>query len=59
MYIFLRIFAVLLVTFLSAVVAIFTTNNQQVFSFALDTVKTLLGFFIGAATAFLGLPSGH
>jgi hypothetical protein len=57
LYIFLAIFIVLMITFLFSLYAIFTTPNQAVLSFALDTVKTLLGFFIGAATVFLGLPS--
>lgn len=59
LFVFVAIFVVLLATFVLSIIAVFTTKNATVLSFSLDTVKTLLGFFIGAATAFLGLPAVH
>lgn len=57
LYVMLSVFIVLGVTFIVSVVAIFRATNEDVLKFAFDTVKTLMGFFIGVATAFLGLPA--
>ena len=54
MYIFLGIFIVLFITFISVIIAIFSTTNAQVFAFALDTVKTLLGFLSARQPHFWG-----
>ena len=54
LYIMFGIFGALALTFLVAVIAIFTSSNPAAISFATDTMKTLLGFFIGVATAFMG-----
>ena len=48
------VFAVLGLTFIISIVAIFKTTNADVLKFAFDTVKTLLGFFIGVATTLIG-----
>jgi len=56
-YVIFGIFAVLGIAFLIAVGAVFTTANPATLAFATDTVKTMLGFFIGVATGFLGGPS--
>jgi hypothetical protein len=37
-----------------SVVAIFMTKDAEVLRFAFDTVKTLMGFFIGVATTLIG-----
>lgn len=57
LYVMLSVFIVLGVTFIVSVIAIFKATNPDVLKFAFDTVKTLMGFFIGVATAFLGLPA--
>jgi hypothetical protein len=57
LYVMLSVFVILGITFIVSVVAIFRTTNSDVLKFAFDTVKTLMGFFIGVATAFLGLPT--
>lgn len=49
------VFMVLGITFVGAIVAVFTTANTAVLSFAIDTIKTLLGFFIGVGTTFMGV----
>jgi len=59
LYVMLSVVVVLGITFLTSVVAIFKATNPDVLKFAFDTVKTLMGFFIGVATAFLGLPAPH
>jgi hypothetical protein len=56
LYVMMSVFVVLGATFIVSVIAIFKTSNPEVLKFAFDTVKTLMGFFIGVATAFLGLP---
>lgn len=56
MYIVLIIYCILGLTFVASVIAVFRTANQTALNFAIDTIKTLLGFFIGVATAFMGLP---
>lgn len=56
LYIVFGMFGALVLTFLIAVVAIFTSSNPAAIAFATDTIKTLLGFFIGVATAFMGAP---
>jgi hypothetical protein len=48
------VFCVLGATFIISIVAIFRTTNPEVLKFAFDTVKTLLGFFIGVATTLVG-----
>lgn len=48
------VFVVLGITFIISIVAIFKTTNADVLKFAFDTVKTLLGFFIGVATTLIG-----
>jgi len=40
--------------FIVSICAIFKTTNPDVLRFAFDTVKTLLGFFIGVATTLIG-----
>lgn len=40
--------------FIVSIVAIFKTANPAVLQFAFDTVKSLLGFFIGVATTLMG-----
>lgn len=40
--------------FIVSIVSIFRTKDAEVLRFAFDTVKTLLGFFIGVATTLLG-----
>jgi hypothetical protein len=52
MWIMVLVFVVLGITFIISVAAIFNTTNAEVLKFAFDTVKTLLGFFIGVATGF-------
>jgi hypothetical protein len=56
-YIVLGMLGLLGLTFLIAVVAVFTTRNARKHAFATDTIKTLLGFFIGVVTAFMGTPA--
>ncbi len=51
------VFFVLGVVFIASLIAIFVTTNPDVLKFAFDTIKTLMGFFIGVATAFLGIPT--
>jgi hypothetical protein len=48
------VFIVLGMTFILSIVAIFKTKNKEVLTWAVDTVKTLLGFFIGVATTLIG-----
>ncbi|SNT01732.1 hypothetical protein SAMN05216374_2320 [Tardiphaga sp. OK246] len=48
------VLGVLALTFLVSIVSIFFTSNAEVLKFAFDTVKTLLGFFIGVATTLIG-----
>jgi hypothetical protein len=57
LWVMLSVFFVLGLTFIVSILAIFRSSNPDVLKFAFDTVKTLMGFFIGVATAFLGLPS--
>jgi hypothetical protein len=57
LYVMMSVFIVLGITFIVSVVAVFVATNSDVLKFAFDTVKTLMGFFIGVATAFLGLPA--
>ena len=57
LYVMLAVFIILGITFVVSIVAIFQATNADVLKFAFDTVKTLMGFFIGVATAFLGLPA--
>jgi len=52
----LMILALLFLTFGGCVAAILISKNRTVVRWAFDTVKTLLGFFIGVATTFLGAP---
>jgi len=56
LYVVLGMLGILGVTFLIAVIAVFTTRNARKHAFATDTIKTLLGFFIGVVTAFMGAP---
>jgi len=49
-------FVILGVAFVISFVALFLAKNREVVKFALDTTKTLMGFFIGVVSAFLGLP---
>jgi hypothetical protein len=53
-WIMLIVFATLGVTFIVSIISIFKSTNPDVLKFAIDTVKTLLGFFIGVATTLLG-----
>jgi hypothetical protein len=48
------VLAVLAIVFILCVVAIFITKDTDVLRFAFDTVKTLMGFFIGVATTLIG-----
>ena len=59
LYVMIAVFILLAITFLTSIVAVFLTKEETILKFALDTVKTLLGFFVGVATAFLGLPAAH
>jgi hypothetical protein len=56
-YIVAGMFVILGLVFIVAVIAIFTTSNPAALTFATDTVKTMLGFFIGVITAFMGGPT--
>ena len=56
-YIMVFVFCVLGVTFFTSMSAVFMTTSPDILKFAFDTIKTLLGFFIGVATAFLGIPT--
>lgn len=56
LYIVAGMFVILGIVFILAVVAIFTTRNPATLTFATDTVKTMLGFFIGVITAFMSAP---
>jgi hypothetical protein len=56
LYIVAGMFVVLGIVFIVAVVAIFTASKPATLSFATDIVKTMLGFFIGVITAFMGGP---
>jgi hypothetical protein len=56
LYVVLSMLGVLGLTFVIAVIAVFTTRNARKHTFATDTIKTLLGFFIGVVTAFMGAP---
>jgi hypothetical protein len=53
-WIMLIIFLTLALTFLVSIISIFKSTNPDVLKFAFDTVKTLLGFFIGVATTLIG-----
>jgi hypothetical protein len=48
------VFVTLGLTFIISIVSIFRSTYPEVLKFAFDTVKTLLGFFIGVATALMG-----
>jgi hypothetical protein len=52
---FLVILIALAVTFIGSIGLIFFAKDAEVLKFAFDTVKTLLGFFIGVATTFMGV----
>jgi uncharacterized membrane protein YfcA len=39
---------------IACLVVVFFSNNAKRVSFALDTTKMLLGFFVGVATGFIG-----
>ncbi|MDG4908433.1 hypothetical protein P9228_18575 [Mesorhizobium sp. WSM4898] len=47
----------LLVLLIMCTGAIFFTSSEKVFSFSVDTIKTLVGFFIGVLSSLFGLPS--
>jgi hypothetical protein len=57
LYIMIFVFVILGITFIAAVIAIFFTQNPEILKFSFDTIKTLMGFFIGVGTAFLGIPT--
>jgi hypothetical protein len=59
LYIMLFVFVILGLVFVGSIIVIFATKDQEVLKFAFDTIRTLMGFFIGVATAFLGLPTTH
>ena len=48
------VFVVLGVVYLAGIVKLFFTSNADQVDTAADLVKTLTGFFVGAATGFLG-----
>jgi hypothetical protein len=48
------VLGVLAIVFVGSVVTIFMTKEAEVLRFAFDTVKTLMGFFIGVATTLMG-----
>ena len=48
------IFSILGLVYLSAIYKLFFAKNQNHIDIATDLVKTLTGFFVGAATGFLG-----
>jgi hypothetical protein len=48
------VLGVLAIVFIGSVVTIFMTKDAEVLRFAFDTVKTLMGFFIGVATTLMG-----
>jgi len=48
------VLGVLAIVFFGSVVTIFMTKEAEVLRFAFDTVKTLMGFFIGVATTLMG-----
>jgi hypothetical protein len=48
------VLGVLAIVFIICIVAIFMTKDAEVLRFAFDTVKTLMGFFIGVATTLIG-----
>jgi hypothetical protein len=56
LYIIVGMFLVLGIVFIVAVAGIFVASNPAAVAFATDTVKTMLGFFIGVITAFMGAP---
>jgi hypothetical protein len=56
LYIVAGMFVVLGIVFVVAVFAIFLARRPAAVAFATDTVKTMLGFFIGVITAFMGAP---
>lgn len=56
LYIVAGMFVILGIVFIAAVAAIFLTRNPATLAFATDTVKTMIGFFIGVITAFMGAP---
>jgi len=53
-WIMVSVFVVLGMTLVISIVAIFKTANAEVLRFAFDTIKTLIGFFIGVATTLIG-----
>ncbi len=52
------VFFILGIVFLVAIRGVMTTKDPAVMSFCLDTIKTLLGFFIGVGTSYMGLQAG-
>jgi hypothetical protein len=48
------VLGVLAIVLIISIVAIFLTKDAEVLRFAFDTVKTLMGFFIGVATTLIG-----
>ena len=48
------IFVVLGIVYIAGIVKLFFTRNADQVDAASDLVKTLTGFFVGAATGFLG-----
>jgi hypothetical protein len=54
-YVFIMILLALAFTFCGSVIAIFFVKDPKKLTFAIDTVKTLLGFFIGVVTTFMGV----
>lgn len=56
-YMMLGMFVILGIAFVGAVVAILITKDAATGAFARDTVKMLLGFFIGMVSAFMTAPT--
>jgi hypothetical protein len=54
-YFLIFVFLMLGLSFVGSVVVILKTKDPEVLKFALDTVKTLLGFFTGVATTFMSV----
>ncbi|QND56599.1 hypothetical protein [Mesorhizobium huakuii] len=48
---------VLAVVMVICLIAVFLTKDEKRFSFAVDTIKTLMGFFIGVISTLFGLPA--
>ncbi|RWE78793.1 hypothetical protein [Mesorhizobium sp.] len=55
-YVYIGMVVSLLILLLMCTAAVFFTKNEKVFSFAVDTIKTLVGFFIGVLSSLFGLP---